>query len=173
MQDLLEYHLDLLEQCAQSILLCGQERYVKAGKYQQSSVASHVRHILDHYHSLAHVIEAAKRDGSSLEVDYSKRQRNRACENNMEAALEEIAVLKKQLPLLAAAKNSELKIRDEAPKASSEPCSSSLARELLFVASHTVHHLAFIALLMRSASLAVPPAMGIAASTANYYSMSG
>jgi uncharacterized damage-inducible protein DinB len=42
---------------------------------------------------------------------------------------------------------------------------STLARELLFVISHTIHHQALIAVLLSAAGRTVPEAFGLAPST--------
>jgi uncharacterized damage-inducible protein DinB len=56
----------------------------------------------------------------------------------------------------------------EAMLAPGEPTAtvrSSVGRELAFVVSHTIHHCAVIALLLRDLGVAVPPRFGYAPST--------
>ncbi len=54
---------------------------------------------------------------------------------------------------------------DEAKGPRAPGANSSLARELRFLASHTVHHQAMIATILRSRGFAVPDDFGIARST--------
>jgi hypothetical protein len=50
---------------------------------------------------------------------------------------------------------------------------SSLARELRSVASHTVHHFALVALQLRLAGVAVDPRFGVAPSTWAHWQRAG
>ena len=57
---------------------------------------------------------------------------------------------------------------DEAKGPRAPGASSSLARELRVLASHTVHHQAMIATILRSNGISVPAGFGIARSTLLY-----
>jgi len=119
------------------------------------SVGAHVRHCLDHVAALARGFESG-------DVDYDVRVRGTAIEGDPDAAIDEIRRLLGLLREIAGYSPDtpvwvEVGIPDLAP--------STLARELAFVSSHTIHHFALIALLLHDADIRVPPRFGYAPST--------
>lgn len=125
------------------------------------SIGQQTRHVLDHYDLLL----GHKRS----RIDYGQRRRDGRTEREPAVArgrLRETRQALEQLP----ARNRALTVRYETlgdgDVASLE---SSLARELAFIASHTVHHLAVIALLAEWQGIALPPTLGVAPSTLNHW----
>lgn len=119
------------------------------------SVGGHVRHCLDH-------VAALVRGRENGHVDYDARVRGTAVESRRDAALEEIARLIECLQKLASCSQDtpvwvDLGSPDFAP--------STLARELAFISSHTIHHFALVALLLHDMGVRVPPRFGYAPST--------
>ncbi len=128
----------------------------------ESSIGGHVRHCLDH-------VEALLTD-SAATIDYDARRRDTPIERERTAALRaferldrELAALKDadggrpaQVPITIAADGSRVVGR------------STLAREVLFVVSHTVHHNALIAGMIRLLGRDVPDDFGFAPSTLAY-----
>lgn len=124
------------------------------------SIGSHLRHSLDH-------VVALTAGAASGCVDYDHRRRGTAVESCRVSALLEIdhAVrdlrtltsfdLDRSLELVAA-------IDREGTRLSAV---TSVGRELAFVMSHTTHHLAVIALLLRDLGIEVPPRFGYAPTT--------
>jgi uncharacterized damage-inducible protein DinB len=124
------------------------------------SIGAHVRHSLDH-------ISALLKANPSATLSYDHRQRGTAVETDPSAALRQLLRLKAAVARWA-------------PQSLAEPVQvaclidrrgesvvgwSSLARELAFVLSHTIHHQAMIALLMAMHGLNVPEQFGVAPST--------
>jgi uncharacterized damage-inducible protein DinB len=125
------------------------------------SIGGHVRHCLDHVRALELGIECGL-------VDYDARRRDPDIEREQQTAVR---------ALLSAASRLEA-IPDDTLRrivvvrsliASGGPvldAPSSVARELAFVISHTIHHNAQIALLAhRLGSRRLPPGFGVAPST--------
>jgi uncharacterized damage-inducible protein DinB len=133
---------------------------VERARGVSGSIGGHVRHCLDHVSAL---IEGV----ASGHVNYDARRRGTAVETSQEAAVAEIArlagdldaisshVLHRPVQLLSALDTSGVHIAAH----------TSVARELAFVVSHTIHHLAVIALLLREQGIDVPPRFGYAPST--------
>jgi uncharacterized damage-inducible protein DinB len=124
------------------------------------SVGGHVRHCLDHVSAL---VEAA----SSGRIDYDNRRRGTAVELCRLAALTEIQRVTRDVRAMTA-----LNLQRPVEVASvldasgtSVVAPSSVGRELAFVVSHTIHHLAVIALLLRDLSIDVPARFGYAPTT--------
>ena len=153
---------DLLTDTARVVAQLAPEEYTDSHVPGISgSIGGHVRHCLDHVRALELGIERGL-------VDYDARRRDIGIEREREAAA---------LSLLAAASRLQT-IPDEALGrmvvvrtlvAIDGPvveAVSSVARELAFVVSHTIHHNAQIALLAhRLGSSRLPRRFGVAPST--------
>lgn len=127
-----------------------------------SSPGGHVRHILDHYECLL--------DGLGAErVDYEGRVRDRQVEVDRELALVRIERVLLRLNPLALAEVALSVAVESGPGAAEKPSArSSLTRELEFLVSHTVHHYALIAVMLRHQGVRVPEDFGLAPSTLRY-----
>jgi len=140
-----------------------------------ASIGAHVRHVLDHYRSFLEGLP----DG---EVDYDARQRETEIERSVRAAAAEARRLMAAFEALAVEvapartpggphwAGRTLRVRQQADETPGrfDGCESHAERELLFLASHTVHHQALIAILARAQGLDVPEGFGLAPSTASW-----
>jgi uncharacterized damage-inducible protein DinB len=124
------------------------------------SVGEHVRHALDHIAALLSCPPATL-------LTYDRRQRGTAVETDPSAALRHILRLKAALAQCAARSLDEPMQVASMVSASGESVTgwSTLARELAFVVSHTIHHQAMIALLLSFQGLQAPARFGYAPST--------
>ena len=133
--------------------------------YSQA-VGPHFRHVLEHYAALLHTLAQ-----DSFCVDYDTRARNESLQNIPARTLEKIQALIDQFKVLAAQKtvrpHQSLKTRLRSGLSGEETFTveSSLARELLFVASHTVHHFALVGHYCKQAGVEVGSDFGKAPST--------
>lgn len=124
------------------------------------TIGEHIRHCLDH-------VSALLSAGPSETLSYDHRQRGTTIETEPSAALQQILRLK------AALVRWPMRSLDEpilvssmiAPGGESVVGWSTLARELAFVMSHTIHHQAMIAVLLTLYGLAVPDRFGHSPST--------
>lgn len=131
------------------------------------SIGAHVRHILDHVDALGNGL-------SSGMVTYDRRERGTAVESDQAAALEQITRL---ITTVSGIKNDELSrsIAVELVLSADKPgeqMNSTLARELAFVLSHTVHHHAMIRFLAETLEIQVEDWFGYAPSTIQYHNPS-
>lgn len=129
--------------------------YKKVKKQHGSSIGAHVRHIIEHYQSFF---------SASSVVNYDQRSRDTLLENSTLLANQAISHL---LTKLASAQNDKAVSVICATNAhkKSLPVESSLARELVFLYSHTTHHMAIIKLLAADLSVSFSDDFGKAAST--------
>jgi uncharacterized damage-inducible protein DinB len=124
------------------------------------SIGQHVRHILDHVAGLCATAPSGV-------LSYDRRERGTDVEADLSAALRMIGRLKAALTRFdqcdedAPITLTSVLAHGAAPVA----VQSTLAREILFVISHTVHHQALIAVLLSAAGRSVPDAFGLAPST--------
>jgi uncharacterized damage-inducible protein DinB len=167
--ELLRRTLALVEGLSES-----QYTHVEA-RLSSASIGAHVRHVLDHYRLFLAGLPAG-------EVDYDARERDTDIERSACAAAAEARRLIAAFAALAtpaATMNGHsslnwaatpLRVRQQGDY---EPgrfdgCESHAERELLFLASHAVHHQALIAMLARAQGLAVSDTFGLAPSTATW-----
>jgi uncharacterized damage-inducible protein DinB len=124
------------------------------------SVGEHVRHALDHIAALLSCAPATM-------LTYDRRQRGTAVETDPSAALRHILRLKAALVQCADRSLDEPIQVASMVSVSGESVKSwsTLARELAFVVSHTIHHQAMIALLLSFQGLQAPDWFGYAPST--------
>ncbi|XWN38349.1 MAG: hypothetical protein ROO71_05285 [Balneola sp.] len=137
------------------------------GKYFKSGVGRHFRHIIEHYLSLI--------NGYTDKINYDLRERDIKLETNRKLALSTLRHVIDSVEIFES--NSELidkKVEvksNEGTKEENSPWSvSSIRRELQFLISHTVHHYALIALILKTMDVSVPENFGIAPSTLRYES---
>jgi uncharacterized damage-inducible protein DinB len=124
------------------------------------SIGGHVRHLLDHVNALFPAL-------AGRAVNYDTRCRGTDVEHRVDAALSAIDDACQRLAQLTdeeLGRSVSLSIAVSTTGSSIET-TSTFERELAFVVSHTVHHFAIIALLLREAGEEVPPRFGYAPTT--------
>lgn len=124
------------------------------------SIGGHVRHCLDH---VAALLVAA----TTGVLDYDDRRRDTEIERSPHAALALVAQQEAELAQLAASvPREQLALRTlVAVDAPPIVVTTSLARELAFVTSHTIHHSALLAAMVKLLGRDVPAGFGYAIAT--------
>jgi len=150
----------LLEQLAGVVARLDDAHYrAERAREVSGSVGGHVRHCLDHVAALVRGIEGGH-------IDYDARVRGTAIESRRDAALHEMARLVRSMQELVAMPPDTLVAVSLGGGADDVTVAvSTLARELAFVLSHTIHHFAIVALLLHDMGVRVPPRFGYAPST--------
>ncbi|MCI0358223.1 MAG: DinB family protein [Planctomycetaceae bacterium] len=128
-----------------------------------SSIGGHIRHCLDHVESLL----VAARTG---QLNYDHRERGTDVESCRQAALRAIERQGGQLQRLAglSASFSVQMVALLSPASPPVVVTTSLGRELAFVLSHTVHHSALVAVMVKLLGNMVPERFGYAPATIAY-----
>ncbi|MBW6389834.1 DinB family protein [Billgrantia antri] len=133
------------------------------GPTGRQSLGKHVRHILDHYDALL----AGAVAGS---IDYENRQRDERLETEPELAVVRVAEISAALPGLEAQRSATLRLRYPVEGASdSLALATSLPRELAFLTSHTVHHMALLGMMAESLGVDLPEHFGVHPSTLRHW----
>ncbi|MDI4636797.1 MULTISPECIES: DinB family protein [Halomonadaceae] len=136
------------------------------GADARHSIGKHIRHILDHYEALL----AARLDTMAVAIDYEHRRRDPDLERHPEVALEHLHHLRERLTRLeqhdTAAYRQHLTYRAGDHTLS---LSTSLERELAFLTSHAIHHMAIIALLADTQGIEVSETFGVHPSTQRHW----
>lgn len=142
------------------------EQYARNnGKYFKSGIGRHFRHILEHYQSLI--------NRHSDKINYDERARDLRLETDrtfaiktMRSIIDSLQVFLDNPPLIdkkIAVKSNEGIGEEESPWSP-----SSLRREFQFLISHTVHHYALIALILKTMGIETEENFGKAPSTLKY-----
>ena len=133
------------------------------GFRNQHVIGKHVRHIIDHYSAL---LTATSGAGGLL--DYENRNRDLSLEKDRRAArdcLEEtVEALRSRFEGPCA---DELNMRHNSA-GKHQTVKTSVERELVFLASHTIHHTAIIGMLAEQAGVKVSSDFGVHPSTLRY-----
>ncbi len=162
---ILEGQLETVKQAKEFLLSLTAENYQAVLKpHFSSSAGTHIRHILDHYLAL--------KDGLNQGlVNYNRRNRYSNIEScpktallewkKVEQWLQEINQLDADMPLDIVCETSVKDTQNTQTK-------STLARELVFVSSHAIHHFSLLAVINSLLGNEDKGNLGIAPSTATY-----
>lgn len=133
------------------------------GSRQQHVIGKHVRHIIDHYTAL---LSATASPGRLL--DYENRNRDLSLETDKRAGRERLSGLRRELrQRFATQYSSELGMRHNSD-GERQVVKTSVDRELVFLASHTVHHMAIVGMLAEQVGVEVSADFGVHPSTLRY-----
>ena len=158
------YNIDLLKQMSGLIESMQQKAF--AGFNYAQAVGPHFRHVIEHYAALLTTLAQG-----SFCVDYDTRERNVELQNIPALTLAKIQELIEQFESLVSQKSFEpglpltTRLRSGLSGEDIMTADSSLARELLFVASHALHHFAFVDHHCRQAGVELGRDFGKAPST--------
>lgn len=160
----------LIKQLSDFVLALSPEHYQQANQSLSSgAIGAHVRHIIEHYQSLLSVLNSAMPSPKTdpLQVDYDARARNVIFEQCAHAASTEMLSLLKVINGLTSDQLVSVYCSTNINEAS-EAAGSSTIRELVFLHSHTTHHMAIIRLLALSIGVSVNDGFGKATSTKRF-----
>jgi hypothetical protein len=160
---------ELLAQMEALVRSVEREALTRPGPHDGASAAAHLRHCLESFGCFLDGLPARV-------VDFDARPREARLERDPRAAQARIAVQRRALAeQVAGGPDLALRVRaDEADAAPGEGfLASCVSRELRALASHTVHHLAIVALLLRLQGVAVDPDLGVAPSTRAHWRRTG
>lgn len=120
------------------------------------TIGRHVRHIIEHYQQLL----SALTDG---QLNYANRPRETNIERQPRLAREQLTNIKRTLEATALLTSYPLVLH-----ANGQELPTSWGRELEFVHSHTVHHLALIHIIAKEFDIPLNDAVGVHPSTMEY-----
>jgi uncharacterized damage-inducible protein DinB len=141
-----------------------EELYAACDARGGSGMGPHLRHCIEFYQCFLAGLAEGK-------VDYDGRQRERALEMDPARARTALESIDRELAAVAGtlALERALIVRSDAENSNPESwCPSSIGRELSFLLSHTVHHYALIAQILRLEGYEAEPDFGLAPSTRRF-----
>ena len=131
------------------------------GPAGHSPVGAQLRHVLDHYEAFFEGLPLGR-------VDYDARRRDGLLESSLDLAAAALAHWHEAMGGLDPATGDALLLVQSDSGAGSDAPDwrpSTVGRELQFLASHTTHHFALMALLLELQGLTPPAGFGVAPST--------
>ncbi|MEC7231584.1 MAG: DinB family protein [Planctomycetota bacterium] len=131
-----------------------------------SGVGPHLRHVLDCYRRFLDVLEDPGEPGRTLRIDYDVRERDPRLETDPHHA---VATLSQTMNRLRAVSSAELDRPLEVRSEGSSWVPTTVARELQSLVSHTIHHFALIAVVLRCQGRDPGPEFGVAPSTLRHW----
>jgi len=127
------------------------------------AVGPHFRHVVDHYALFLSGL-------TSGVINYDERQRDTVLETCCDHLLARISRIVDQFIDIDVSMDAPVKVQcATCTVTSSKEELSTIGRELMFLHSHAVHHLAMITLKLEIAGVKVDPTIGLAPSTQRYY----
>ena len=159
---IIHHNLELLLQVCSLIDELKPEEYAKVGP--------HFRHISDHYEEFFNSLSMGA-------IDFDRRARDCSLESDKAKCYAQFGRLMDQVnELLDQSAELDKVITIQTSTSSTEPAEqtqSSVPRELQFLHTHTVHHLAIIKLVLKQAGVKISKGLGVAPSTLKYQSKEG
>ncbi|QUJ69513.1 DinB family protein (plasmid) [Photobacterium sp. GJ3] len=159
-------NLEGIDQAITLIKQLNPQQYQHIAKpYVQSSIGAHLRHIIDQYFALMTC------SPDHAVIDYDIRRRGARVEHCRETCLNELAQIRHWLLTLPDIQlDNTVTIRSENSVMSQQvvQMTSTLRRELLFVASHTVHHFAVVRVAAEMCQVRTADIFSYAPATASY-----
>jgi len=165
MKHLIQSNIYLLKQLSEVVTQLKDDDYaLPLDIYSASSVGQHTRHILCFFDCLFQAYATG-------EVCFDNRQRKVTIEQNVQVAYHEIERIVTLLPTVKEDRGVKLLSIADGEESVMD---SSIARELLYVQEHTVHHLAIIKMgvLHDFSYVKFPDDFGVAQSTIDYQKQS-
>ena len=119
----------------------------------------HFRHCIDFYECFLRGLESGH-------IDYDERDRSTEVEQSPAAAAAALEGIRERLEVISdSVLTTPVEMRADVVDPGVDWSRSTVGRELVFLVSHTVHHHALIALLLRQKNIEVPADFGMAPST--------
>ena len=162
---MLDSQLEIVQQAKQFLFEINQQDYASVSlPHLKGSAGVHMRHIIDHFQALIEGLETGL-------VDYNKRSRYSPVEEDPCAALRQWSIIEVWLERVCRLPvDTPLQVLTETSIEHTEYAQvpSTLARELVFVSSHAIHHFSLLAVLRSLQGKSAPENFGIAPATATF-----
>ena len=163
--ELLTSQIEIVNQACGFLKQLNQEQYnLIPAPHFTSSAGKHMRHILDHYLALQSGLETGQ-------VDYDQRSRGGLLETDVNQALrcwENIHQWLLNICEGAFERAVTVKTEVSIHRQQSLTTSSTLARELIFVASHAIHHFSLLAVVCSLQGIRLEDNFGVAPATVTH-----
>ncbi|MBS3804981.1 MAG: DinB family protein [Oleiphilaceae bacterium] len=164
--DLVAENLEAIAQLSALLLRLPDPLYRQCfGVKKQHVIGKHVRHIIDHYTAfLTAIFEQPQKP-----LNYENRQRAISLETDAQTAHRRLLALSESVSQLSPVDGSTSLTMKHATGETVNHLPTSIGRELAFLASHTIHHMAIIGMLAEQSGIEVDAAFGVHPSTLRHH----
>ena len=135
-----------------------------AAKYAELGVGRHIRHVTDHIQALV--------DGAQTgTIDFNFRTRDSDTERSPQHALGLIEQQQRRLQQLSGRDIEQAVVvisEMSFDQSLSRGFQSTLAREVLYLINHTIHHAAYVKIMLQQHQVMLPAEIGLAPCTMSY-----
>jgi hypothetical protein len=162
--DLKQAAENILEDVKLYLLQLDDQRYKQRLEvFSGSSVGMHTRHIIEFYQCLIH-------HGTSRIINYDKRERNRAIEEDTGHTIGVIHDLLEKLAHINEGDKLILEVSYELENGGYNLVDTNFKRELVYNLEHTIHHLALVKIGLKEIApeILLPAHFGVAPSTIKF-----
>ena len=166
--------IEALEQGLDCLASLSDEQYLATAKpHVTSTIGEHFRHLLDLFHAIynAHHKNGERSDQVADVIDYNLRRRGHTVETSRQRAVSEITHFIHWLEGITEAELKapvELVTEVSMTHQQAQAMSSTLERELTFVALHANHHFAMAKVTISLLGMSVSEDFGLAPATLSY-----
>lgn len=165
--ELVHENTQVLAQLAELVGRLSPDPYQRSSGLQgQHTIGKHVRHIVDHYESFLRGLAGSEGD---TRVDYEHRLRDQVLETDPATARLRLTGLCTALQALSPRFAREPLQLNHPTASKAIELTSSVGRELVFLSSHTIHHMAIIGLLAGQLDIVVGSEFGVHPSTLRHW----
>lgn len=167
MRSIVTANTDALTQVLSLIEVAPDAAYQSPPEGMTSSIGRHVRHVLDHYIAFQSGFESG-------EVDYDMRSRDSVVEKDSALARQHImSVIDWIKSQVTQDKPIDMKTEVSVNNQESIVVKSTLQRELIYLLNHTLHHAAYVSLMLRKLGVTIDKHIGVAPATQSYLRSEG
>ncbi|MDL0432783.1 DinB family protein [Marinobacter sp. TBZ242] len=161
-EELVAENAHAINQLAELLVVMPGQLYRRTfGAKKQHVIGKHVRHIIDHYMALLKAVNGR----TAGPLDYEKRQREENLELDNHAACNRLLAIINSLGHLTDRPPNTPLAMEHLSDDQRRAVTTSIDRELVFLASHTIHHMAIIAMLAEQGGVEVRDGFGVHPST--------
>jgi uncharacterized damage-inducible protein DinB len=154
--------MDAVDGCVEACRRCEKvvQSFLEQDPRAYAAIGQHLRHCLDHF-------QLFLEGWASGAIDYDARRRDERTERDPAVAQELLRAIQAGLAAIGEGDlDRELSITQSvAPGRPPVASRSRVDRELAFLSSHTIHHIAIMVLAARAAGVAVPEELAVAYAT--------
>ncbi len=158
---LIESNVSILRMGLNVVRHLTDDQYANTKNAEVAAAGPHFRHIVDHYDCFLRGIDSGR-------IDYDDRARDAAVEKDPAHAAMAMTSVMERLRTLSLDSARLVQVKTDCGNENPLWVTSTAARELQFLVSHTVHHFSLVRIALVAWDVAIDPSFGVAPSTLRF-----
>ncbi len=160
-EQLIESNITILRLGLNVVRRLTDDQYANTKNAEVAAAGPHFRHIVDHYDCFLNGVASGR-------IDYDNRARDTAVEKDPKHAAMIIASVMERLRTLPLDSARLVQVKTDCGNEEPGWVTSTAARELQFLVSHTVHHYSLVRIALVAWGITIDPSFGVAPSTLRF-----